>query len=182
MGHSVGARVDRIALLGAPTVMGCRAPGRWRPTRSHARLDACEGDALVAVEHREEARHAELVRDRGELGEGPLPAGRARLPRRGRRSERRARAAGGVARHEPGSSRVRSSRYAIDRWTSSRRASSSIESGSRASARTRGSGCRGSASATGGRCGSSSGAGGTGIRLLKVSSCAVDRTSLRSVQ
>ena len=33
------------------------------------RLDAHERDALVVVEHDEEAGHAELVRDRGELGE-----------------------------------------------------------------------------------------------------------------
>ena len=34
-----------------------------------AGLDAHERDALVVIEHDEEARRAEVVRDRGELGE-----------------------------------------------------------------------------------------------------------------
>ncbi len=46
---------------------------RARPLRDGGdgvpRLDAHERDALVVVENAQEARHAELVRDVGELGE-----------------------------------------------------------------------------------------------------------------
>ena len=55
---------------GAPTVTGCRVPGRCATEAT-----ACRGSTLTSVTHSswsstdEEARHAEFVRDGGELGE-----------------------------------------------------------------------------------------------------------------
>ncbi len=69
-GHADSGSAARITLPGAPTPTGCRVPGRCAteatPCRGSTRD---EGDALLVVEHRQEARHAELVRRGGEFGE-----------------------------------------------------------------------------------------------------------------
>ena len=89
-------------------------PGRWATEAIACRARRYELDALVVVEHREEACHAELVRDRVSSGSASAcrscatPAARAAMRRRAGRA-RRSRAT------RPWSSRVRSSRYATER-------------------------------------------------------------------